>query len=149
MSSDKFRRIPGQTVTCGWCGTRVELKSTGRVPKWCSETCRHRAWEQRRSAASDRAPVEVVDHVVEVEKQVRVVERVEVPVPQHPRRGEWPAMLQRLAAEIDSGRVYIRDLDAIDEALGAVRESMGRQSGWVPRHFRRRTGPVVSSSWLR
>ena len=81
MAAEKTRRLPGQTVTCGWCGTRVALKSTGRVPTGCSETCRHRAWEQRRSAASDRAPVEVVDHVAEVEKQVRVVERVEVARP--------------------------------------------------------------------
>ena len=147
MGVEKTRRVPGQSVTCGWCGTRAPLKSTGRVPKWCSDTCRHRAWEQRRAAASDRALVEVVDHVVEVEKQVRVVERVEVRVPVHPRRGEWPDMLARLASEIDAGRVYTRDLDAIDEALGAVRQSMARCTGWVPRHLRRRTQPTSTSRW--
>lgn len=147
MSPNKLRRIPGQTVICGWCGARIVVQKTGRVPKWCSETCRHRAWEQRRATTSGRAPVQVVDHVVEVEKQVRVVQRVEIPVQVQPRRGEWPELLSKLAAEIDAGRVYTRDLDAIDEALGAVRDSMGRQSGWVPCHLRRRTGPVTSSRW--
>lgn len=144
-SSKKQRRTPGQTVACGWCGALITLRKTGRVPKWCSETCRHRAWEQRRAAASGRSPVQVVDHVVEVQTEVRVVERVEVPV--HPRRGEWPDMLARLAAEIDAGRVYTRDLDAIDEALDAVRDSMTRSGGWVPRHLRRRSGPVARGRW--
>ena len=38
-------------VTCGWCRATVPVPSRGRVPKWCSASCRHRAWEQRRAAA--------------------------------------------------------------------------------------------------
>lgn len=147
MGVSKPRRIPGQTVMCGWCGARIVLQKTGRVPKWCSETCRHRAWEQRRAVASKRAAVQVVDRVVQTVREVQVVQRVEVRVPVQPRRGEWPGLLLKLAAEIDAGRVYTRDLDAIDEALGAVRNSVGRQSGWVPPHLRRRSGPMTRSRW--
>ena len=34
------------------CRATVPVPSRGRVPKWCSASCRHRAWEQRRAAAS-------------------------------------------------------------------------------------------------
>ena len=145
MDAKQPRRIPGQTLRCGWCGSPITLQKTGRIPKWCSETCRHRAWEQRRARTSGRPAVQVVDHVIEVEKEVRRVEHIEVPVPVHPRRGEWPAMLLVLATEIDAGRVYTRDLDAIDEALDAVRQGMARSTGWVPRHLRRKT--ISRSRW--
>jgi len=49
-------RVPGQAVACGWCGTKVAIPPRGRVPKWCSSTCRHRAWEQNRAAAADAPP---------------------------------------------------------------------------------------------
>jgi hypothetical protein len=49
------------SVTCGWCGAGVTVAARGSVPKWCSATCRHRAWEQRRAAASGLVAVEVVD----------------------------------------------------------------------------------------
>ena len=51
---------------CGWCGGFIDVKATGRIPKWCSATCRQRAWEQRRAAASGRCAVEVVQRVVRV-----------------------------------------------------------------------------------
>lgn len=144
MPASKTRRVPGQTIACGWCGTPITLRTTGRIPTWCSATCRHRAWEQRRAATSRRSPVEVVERVIEVEKEVRVVERVEVPVPVHPRRGEWPAMLNHLADEIDAGRVYRRDLDAVADALQAVRRSM-TGAGWLPREQRDAPGPRSTS----
>lgn len=58
------RRVPGQQLACGWCGTAIEVKATGRLPKWCSETCRHRAWEQTRAAASGNDAVRVIDRPV-------------------------------------------------------------------------------------
>lgn len=39
-------------TTCGWCGGPITPRGRGPVPKWCSATCRHRAWEQARAAAS-------------------------------------------------------------------------------------------------
>jgi hypothetical protein len=57
-------RLPGQRVSCGWCGAPVTVKSRGPVPKWCSPTCRHRAWEQARASASGRVALTVVDRYI-------------------------------------------------------------------------------------
>ncbi len=70
------RRRPGQQVSCGWCGTEVPVPARGRVPKWCSSSCRHRAWEQRRAAEAGLAAVKVVDRPVEViVEKTTVIER--------------------------------------------------------------------------
>jgi len=61
-------RRPGQTLACGWCGSPILLPARGRIPKWCSSSCRHRAWELTRAAASGRAAVQVVDRAVEVDR---------------------------------------------------------------------------------
>ena len=127
-SAKRPRRIPGQTIPCGWCGDAIEVRDTGRLPKWCSPVCRHRAWEQRRAAASGRVAVEVVDRVVEVEKPVTVVERVEVSVA--PKGGAWPALLLGLAKQIDAGRIYDRDLRHLAEFLNLVLMALHRRSGW-------------------
>jgi len=127
-SAKRPRRIPGQTIPCGWCGDAIKVRDTGRLPKWCSPVCRHRAWEQRRAAASGRVAVEVVDRVVEVEKPVTVVERVEVSVA--PKGGAWPALLLGLAKQIDAGRIYDRDLRQLAEALNLVLMALHRRSGW-------------------
>lgn len=52
--------------SCGWCGGVVPPQSRGPIPKWCSATCRHRAWEQTRAAASGRSAVQIVEPWVEV-----------------------------------------------------------------------------------
>ena len=54
-------RRPGQTLACGWCGSPILLPARGRTPKWCSSSCRHRAWELTRAAASGHAAIQVVD----------------------------------------------------------------------------------------
>jgi hypothetical protein len=101
-------RRPGQTLACGWCGSPILLPARGRTPKWCSSSCRHRAWELTRAAASGRAAVQVVDRVVEVDRLVTVVQ--EVPVATVPQGAAWPAALAPLATALDTGRVYDRDL---------------------------------------
>jgi hypothetical protein len=53
-------------TTCGWCGTPMQPKARGRIPKWCSPSCRQRAWEQARAAESGLAAVKVVERRVEV-----------------------------------------------------------------------------------
>lgn len=67
-------------------GQDVVVPARGRVPKWCSATCRHRAWEQTRNAASGRAAVEVIDRQIETVKTVTVVQHHtrEVPVLMRP-----------------------------------------------------------------
>src|SRR6478672_9283651 len=96
------RRTPGQSVSCAWCGTTIVIARTGRVPKWCSPACRQRAWVHRQSATSEAGPVEVVERVIqtEVERVVRVVDRVEVVI--QPRGSAWPPVLLELAKQLDS-----------------------------------------------
>jgi hypothetical protein len=70
----------------------------------------------------------VVDRLIEVEKEVKVVERSEVTVP--PRGAAWPAALTELAKQIDTGRMYDRDLRARARSLDAVHEALERRPAW-------------------
>jgi len=121
-------RRPGQTLACGWCGSPILIPPRGRVPKWCSSSCRHRAWELTRAAASGRAAVEVVDRIVEVDRPVDVVQKV--PVNAVPKGSAWPATLVQLVTQVDSGRVYDRDLPALAQALQDVIAALERRPGW-------------------
>lgn len=103
-------------TTCGWCGGPITPRSRGPIPKWCSATCRHRAWEQTRAAASDRSAVKVVERLVEVR------------VPSEPTRRDWPKLLAELARQLDDGRVYDRDLPGLARALGSVLENYRRRA---------------------
>src|SRR5665647_1574518 len=76
-------RRPGQTLACGWCGSSILLPARGRTPKWCSSSCRHRAWELTRASASGLAAVHVIDRVVQVDRPVTVNESVKVEVVPH------------------------------------------------------------------
>jgi hypothetical protein len=121
-------RRPGQTLACGWCGSPILLPARGRIPKWCSSSCRHRAWELTRAAASGHAAVQVVDRVVEVDRFVTVVR--EVPVTTVTTGAAWPAALAQLATALDTGRVYDRDLPALAQALAGVADALDRRPGW-------------------
>ena len=96
---------------CGWCGGPITPKSRGPVPKWCSATCRHRAWEQTRAAASGRAAVQVVER------------RVEIGVPLKPTHRDWAKLLGELAGHLNDGRVFDRDLPVLGQALEPVLRS--------------------------
>lgn len=123
-------RVPGQVVECGWCGAEVAVPARGRMPKWCSGTCRHRAWEQARAAASGRAAVTVVDRVVETVRTETVVQhhRTTVPVAVHPASArEWARLLEELAVGLDTGRVYDRDLPVLIPAANAVIDALERR----------------------
>ncbi len=100
----------------GWCGGPITPRSRGPVPKWCSATCRHRAWEQARAAASGLSAVEIVER------------RVEVQVPLVPTRRDWPRLLGDLASQLNDGRVYDRDLPAMGRALQPVLENYRRRA---------------------
>ena len=103
-------------TACGWCGRPITRRSRGPIPKWCSATCRHRAWEQTRAAASGLSAVEVVER------------RVEVQVPLGPTRRDWPRLLGELASQLNDGRVYDRDLPAMARALQPVLEAYRRRA---------------------
>ena len=110
------RRRPERLV-CAWCGATFVVPARGRIPKWCSGQCRHRAWEQYRAAKSGRSAVEVVDREVVVRETVNAL----------PRGGEWADTLRALAQQIDTGRVYERDLAAIGAAIGDVARALQRR----------------------
>src|SRR4051795_7357665 len=80
----------------------------GPIPKWCSPTWRHRAWEQRRAAACGRSAVRII------ERQVQVL------VAREPTRRDWPRLLDELAGQLDDGRVYDRDLPGLARSLEPV-----------------------------
>jgi hypothetical protein len=103
-------------TACGWCSGPITPRSRGPIPKWCSATCRHRAWEQARAAASGRAAVQVVER------------RVQVRVPVEPTRREWPKLLEELAGQLNDGRVYDRDLPGIARALEPVLQAYRRRA---------------------
>jgi hypothetical protein len=92
----------------------MQPKPRGRIPKWCSPSCRQRAWEQARAATSGLSAVRVVER------------RVEVRTPASPTRRDWPGLLQELARQLDDGRVYDRDIPGLTEALNAVLEAYSR-----------------------
>ena len=70
----KSPRAPGQVLECGWCGGPVIVQVRGRMPKWCSSTCRTRASERRRAAADGLAAVKFVERDLERVKTVTVVQ---------------------------------------------------------------------------
>ena len=127
QAAERRTRRPGQALACGWCGGQIVLAATGRTPKWCSDACRHRAWETTRAATAGRLAVEVVDRIVEVDKPVPVVEKVEVTT--LPKGAGWVAALHELARQLDAGRVYDRDLPALAGALDTAIAALTRRPG--------------------
>lgn len=131
------RRKPGQTIRCGWCEKEVSVPPRGRVPKWCSSSCRHRAWEQRRAADAGLAAVEVVDRVVEVVRVEQVVEvrRVQVPVSRTPRSArEWVDVLNRLEYALGTGRMDLEDLAEMEPSLARVVAAYHARGDKLNRH---------------
>lgn len=133
------RRRAGQTLVCGWCSREFIPGTRGRTPKWCSQTCCQRAWEQRRAARSGLVAIDVVQQVVEIEKVVRkeVVQQVAVPV--RPSRRDWPALLTQLTDQVERGLVYERDLVELATCLMGALEAIQRRPSYR-RHLRRQRG---------
>ena len=103
-------------TACGWCGGPITPGRRGPIPKWCSATCRHRAWEHARAAASILSAVQLVER------------RVEVQVPLLPTRRDWPGLLGELADQLNDGRIYDRDLPALARTLQPVLELYRRRA---------------------
>lgn len=106
-------------TTCGWCQGPITPRPRGPIPKWCSTTCRHRAWEQARAAGSGRSAVEIVERVV-------TVPAAPPPAPQ-PRQLAWVALLRQLAAQVEQGNVYDRHLAAIAATVDDVARAVHRR----------------------
>lgn len=116
-------RRRGQVLECGWCGGPIAVAARGRVPKWCSSSCRHRAWEQSRAAESGRAAVRVVDRVVET----RPRPSPDTSSAEWPKGPGWATALDQLTHQLDTGRVYDRDLAVISTATVALNEALSRR----------------------
>src|SRR3954447_3806381 len=110
-------------TTCGWCHEPITPRSRGPIPKWCSATCRHRAWEQARAAASGRSAVEIVERVVPVRSP-------------RPRQLAWVDLLRQLAAQVEQGAVYDRHLAAIAAAVDDVMRAVHRRGSTAERWTR-------------
>lgn len=111
------RRVAGQVLSCGWCGKPVTVKARGPVPKWCSGTCRQRAWSASRAAAGGNTGVRVVD------REVLVV----------PGDGPgWAEHLGALARQLGQGPRVVADydLDALAGAVSRVVDALAVREQW-------------------
>ncbi len=118
------------SLSCQWCSKGFPVPARGRIPKWCSDSCRHRAWEQRRAAASGLCAVDVVERVVEVVRTQRVVEQlqVEIPAADRPRASaDYAAILLELSLRLDTGRIYDRDLASLTSAMTTLIAAFNRR----------------------
>lgn len=101
------------------------MAKVGRTPKWCSSSCRHRAWETNRAATSGLVAVQIVDRTIEIEVPVTVIEHIEVPTT--PKGAGWADALHQLAHQVDTGKVYDRDLPALVEGVDALITALTRR----------------------
>jgi hypothetical protein len=122
LTESDHRRLAA--ANCGWCDGPIEFKARGRIPKWCSAACRQRAWEQSRAAASGRSAVQIVERRVEIpaEQPARSTSAL------RPRHQQWVEVLDELAAQLDTGAIYDRDLTELTGALNRALEAFGRRS---------------------
>lgn len=133
LTAAKTRRPT--TVSCTWCGSQTTVLPVGRVPSWCSNSCRHRAWEQRRAASSGLASREEVERLVEVEVPVIIIKEVEVEV--LPKGASWVNALAQLADQLDRRLVYDRDLADLAQAIDAATAALARRPWWRTRRVTR------------
>lgn len=93
------------------------MKRTGPLPKWCSNACRHRAWEQARAAESGKAAVKVVDRMV-----------VAVPAD----GPGWVGHLNVLLGQLGAGPKVIADhqLDDLAAAIELVEVAIAERQHW-------------------
>lgn len=118
------------SIECAHCGTEIAYRGTGRRPRYCSPTCRTRAWEQRRAAehlGRDQPGPTVVREVVE---RTTEVDRP-VPTPVAPTRGaDWAALLDTLRTRLrEQPHSVLRHPDDVDELAGALREAYAALTG--------------------
>jgi hypothetical protein len=119
-------------TTCGWCGGSITPRSRGPIPKWCSATCRHRAWEQSRAAASGRSAVQIIERLVAVPAKPQAATQ--------PRQSDWVHLLRELSAQLERGAIYDRHLVGIALAV----DDLGRV---MRRRDRLPAAPSLPRSW--
>lgn len=109
---------------------------TGRRPKWCPDTCRHRAWEQRRAVASGRAAVEV-----ERRGGRLAHERLKLPGPAWAKPWlTWRVRWTGAACTTATSGAFAQGLDQVFEPSSAARH--GSAFSAEPTAGRRENGPA-------
>ncbi len=129
LSQADNRARRAAATACGWCGGPITPRGRGPIPKWCSATCRHRAWEQARAAASGRSAIQVVERRVEVSTRIA------------PGRRDWPRLLGDLVRQLNDGQIYDRDLPEVRLGLEDVTEAYNRRASYG------RPSPASASGW--
>lgn len=101
---------------CGWCG-QVVVQPGGRrrLRRYCSQSCRQRAYEDRRAAARrapDWQPPEQAERVVEVQ-------------PRYPTTIDgWERALAELARQLGDNTIGFWNRHRVEAALDAVRNAL-------------------------
>lgn len=107
-------------VACAWCEQPVVVRARGPLAKWCSATCRHRAWEQDRAAQSGRSAVTVVDRPV-----------VTPPMDLAGWTAQLAVLVQQLRGAHSSSASDLDHLEVVLElALDATRDRQRQTSPW-------------------
>ena len=96
-------------------------------------SCRHRAWEQARAAGVGRSAVQVVERVVTVQLPPPPTPKPAPPPPIAPAGPAapsgvgWVPLLAELVRQLDTGRIYRRDLAAITPAFDQALQAFSRR----------------------
>lgn len=123
---------------CGWCGQAVtQPGGRQRLRRYCSQSCRQRAYEDRRAAARrapDWQPPEQAERIVEVQ-------------PRYPHTVDgWERALTELAAQVRRRSIGSCNHTRLALALDAVRQLLHAEaSGPAPVSPVRQPQPVAAS----
>ena len=102
-------------LVCMECGAPLVYRGSGRRPRYCSSSCRHRAWERRRAAAEGLIAKEIVELPARPTKTTYTRAGVVAWLQDHPRRfAEVVAALPDTAEsvrQLDAARRRLRNLD--------------------------------------
>lgn len=60
IASETTRTGVKKPASCAWCGKMIDTGGRGRPKKYCSHSCRQRAYEQRNNVAGTTIPAEAV-----------------------------------------------------------------------------------------
>jgi hypothetical protein len=105
-------------VPCGWCSAAIPVNHwPGRRRRYCTQSCRQRAYELRTAAA--RYGADLAAGRIAVEPAERVIERT-VLAPYPTRPADWIAALEALAEQLRSGQLDPAQHDQLRLALQPV-----------------------------
>ncbi len=99
-------------LVCMECGAPLVYRGSGRRPRYCSSSCRHRAWERRRAAAEGLIAKEIVELPARPARTTYTRAGVIAWLQDHPRR------FAEVVAALPDTAESVRQLDAARRRLG-------------------------------